>query len=288
MKIAAAPISWGICEVPGWGHQLDRTRVLAEMADLGLTATELGPPGFLPPSPSRRTAMLGDYGLSGVAGFTPVVLHDAAHDPLPVVRGTMRGFRDGGVEVVVLAAATGGEGYDVRPQLDAGGWKTLLGNLAKIMKEAAKFGRLVTLHPHVGTMVESREEVERILDGSSIPLCLDTGHLLVGGTDPAALVAKAARRVGHVHLKDVDGPLADQVRAGNLTYTEAVKAGLYRPLGQGGIDVPAIVSGLSAAGYDGWYVMEQDVVLSADPPPGEGPVADVRACLAYLAAIADA
>ncbi|MCG5216778.1 TIM barrel protein [Streptosporangium sp. KLBMP 9127] len=288
MKIAGAPISWGVCEVPGWGYQLDRVRVLSEMAELGLTATELGPPGFLPPSPVRRAALLREHGLTGIGGFAPVVLHDPGHDPLPILRATMRGFRDGGVEVVVLAAATGVAGYDVRPDLDADGWKTLLANLSKIKREAKQYGRLVTLHPHVGTMVETPEEVDRVLDGSSVPLCLDTGHLLVGGSDPAALAAKAADRIAHVHLKDVDTDLAGQVHAGNLTYTEAVKAGLYRPLGQGDVDVAAIVSALSAAGYDGWYVMEQDVVLSAEPPPGEGPAEAVRAGLAHLAGLANA
>jgi inosose dehydratase len=285
MKIAGAPISWGVCEVPGWGLQLDRDRVLAEMRDLGLTATELGPPGFLPPSPARRTALLAEYGLRGVGGFTPLVLHDPARDPLPDARAMLHGYQDGDIEVAVLAAVDGGEGYDVRPELDKTGWKTLLANLDRIVGAAREFGRLVVLHPHMGTMIQTRDEVERVLDGSAVPLCLDTGHLLVGGTDPASVVGAAPERIAHVHLKDVDADLADQVGAGNLTYGEAVRAGLYRPLGEGEVDVGAIVTGLSIAGYDGWYVLEQDVVLTEDPPPGEGPMLDVRAGLAHLAAL---
>ncbi|MEV0423720.1 TIM barrel protein, partial [Streptosporangium canum] len=240
MKTAGAPISWGVCEVPGWGRQLDRSQVLAEMRELGLTATELGPQGFLPPSPSRCRSLLDGYGLRAVGGFVPVVLHDPHHDPLPEVRAAMRAFRDGDVEVVVLAASTGGESYDARPALAASGWKTLLTNLRRILKNAKEFGRTVTLHPHVGTMVENPEEVDRVLDGSAVPLCLDTGHLLIGGTDPAELVTRAAGRVAHVHLKDVDAALAERVRAGELSYTEAVKAGIYRPLGRGDVDVPGI------------------------------------------------
>ncbi|GLW07392.1 inosose dehydratase [Microtetraspora sp. NBRC 13810] len=281
-KIAGAPISWGVCEVPGWGHQLDRDRVLAEMAGLGLTATELGPPGYLPPSPSRRAKLLGEYGLRAVGGFTPLLLHDKDHDPLPEARATLNGFRDGDVEVMVVAAATGADGYDMRPELDASGWKTMFANLRAVTRAAGESGRLVVLHPHVGTMIENAEDVDRLLDGSDIPLCLDTGHLLVGGTDPAALATRAAGRVAHVHLKDVDAEVADLVRRGNLSYGEAVRAKLYRPLGRGDVDVAAIVAALSVAGYDGWYVLEQDVVLDGEPEPGTGPVDDVRASLAYL------
>ncbi|GAA3442222.1 TIM barrel protein [Planomonospora venezuelensis] len=283
VRAAGAPISWGVCEVPGWGRQLDRSRVLAEMADLGLTATELGPAGFLPPSPSRCRSLLGGYGLRAVGGFVPVVLHEPRHDPLPEVRATMRAFREGDVEAVVLAAATGGEGYDAKPALDAAGWKTLLANLGRILRAAREFGRAVTLHPHVGTMVETRQEVDRVLGGSAVPLCLDTGHLLIGGTDPLDLVRAVPGRIAHVHLKDVDAALAERVRAGGLGYTRAVRDGIYRPLGEGDVDVAGIVTGLAAAGYSGWYVLEQDVVLDSEEAD---PARDVRASLAYLRSLA--
>ncbi|MFI7147710.1 TIM barrel protein [Nonomuraea sp. NPDC050022] len=263
MNLAGAPISWGVCEVPGWGFQLPPERVLAEMRDLGLTATELGPDGFLTP------ALIEEYGLSVAGGFVPVVLHDPGHDPLPGLPPDPPGM-------LVLAAATGADGYDTRPVLDEKGWATLLANLDRI---AAAYGRGASLHPHVGTMIETREEVDRVLGGSSIPLCLDTGHLLIGGTDPAALAAADPGRVAHVHLKDVDASLARQVARGELTYTQAVRAGVYRPLGQGDVDITGIVSGLESSGYQGWYVMEQDVVLSG---PGDEPVHDVRRSLAYL------
>src|SRR3954451_16021750 len=84
-RIAGAPISWGVCEVPGWGFQLDPSLVLAQMRDVGLVATELGPEGFLPRDPQSAARTLRDAGLSAVGGFVPVVLHDPAHDPLPVV-----------------------------------------------------------------------------------------------------------------------------------------------------------------------------------------------------------
>ena len=279
-RLAGAPISWGVCEVPGWGYQLPARQVLGEMAGLGLSATEFGPDGFLPGESRARAALLQGYGLEAVGGFVPVVLHDPAYDPLPEVERALAGF--GAARVLVLAAATGLDGYDERPLLDTTGWVTMLANLDRIAERAAASGRLATLHPHVGTMVERPEEVRRVLTGSAIALCLDTGHLLIGGTDPLDLVRKAADRIGHVHLKDADAALAAAVRRGERDYTAAVRAGMYRPLGSGDIDIAAIVATLEDEGYQGWYVMEQDAVLTGPPAPGDGPVGDVRAGLAYL------
>ncbi|WP_256107418.1 TIM barrel protein [Streptomyces sp. ODS05-4] len=281
-RVAAAPISWGVCEVPGWGHQMDPARVLREMAGLGITAAEFGPDGFLPAEPAARAATLGRYGLRPVGGFVPVVLHDADHDPLPGLRTAADAFAACGATTLVLAAVTGQDGYDVRPVLDADQWSTLLSRLDAVVPLARERGLTAALHPHVGTVVETRAEVRRVLEGSVVPLCLDTGHLLVGGVDPVELARREAGRVAHVHLKDVDPDLAADVRAGRLSYTRAVARGLYRPLGQGGVDVAALVRSLEARGYDGWYVMEQDAVLVQEPPPDAGPRHDVRACLDFL------
>jgi len=285
-RIAGAPISWGVCEVPGWGHQLAPDRVLAEMRDLGLAATEFGPDGFLPDEPAAKAALLRAYGMRAVGGFVPVVLHDPAVDVIAAVSPALAAFAAAEATTLVLAADSGATGYDERVELDEQAWQTLLGNLDRIAAVAADRGITATLHPHVGTIVERRPDVERVLDGSGIALCLDTGHLLIGGTDPVALAASVPDRIAHTHLKDVDDALATRVRAGELTYTDAVRAGMYRPLGQGDIDIAGIVRGLEASGYTGWYVMEQDAILAAEPPADGGPVADVRASLAFLAAAA--
>lgn len=283
MRIAGAPISWGVCEVPGWGHQLAPERVLGEMRDAGLTATELGPAGFLPDDPEERGRLLRAYGLELMGAFVPVVLHDPDADPLPEVERALD--RLGGDAVLVLAAATGLHGYDARPALDTRAWAALLSNLDAIAARATARGRVVALHPHVGTVVERRDEVERVLGGSVVPLCLDTGHLLVGGCDPAWLTRFAARRIAHVHLKDVDAALAARVRSGEVAYARGVRDGLYRPLGEGDVDISGIVRTLEGAGYEGWYVMEQDTVLTAEPAPGSGPGEHVRAALEYLAEV---
>ncbi|OFJ52661.1 sugar phosphate isomerase/epimerase family protein [Mycolicibacterium grossiae] len=281
MRIAGAPISWGVCEVPGWGHQLDRDRVLGEMRGAGLSATELGPDGFLPGDAAELAAALADHELACVGGFVPVVLHDPGHDPAPDAAAPLDALVAAGAGVVVFAAATGAVGYDARPDLDDAQWSTLLANLDRLADLAAARGLVAVLHPHVGTMVETRADVDRVLAGSAIPLCLDTGHLLIGGTDPLELAKAVPHRIAHTHLKDVDATLAARVRSGELTYTDAVRAGMYTPLGTGDVDIAGIVSVLRDNGFDGWYVLEQDTILDGEPA-GEGPVRDVRASVDYL------
>lgn len=281
-RIAAAPISWGVCEVPGWGHQMPPERVLGEMRELGFAAAEFGPPGFLPPDPAGRAATLRRYGLRAVGGFLAVVLHDSARDPMPLVLAELDAFVAAGADTLVLAAATGVDGYEQRAELTTDQWRTLFGRVAAITERAGERGVHVAVHPHVGTAIEGPVEVTRLLDGSPASLCLDTGHLLVGGTDPVELARAASARVSHVHLKDVHASQAERVRDGRLGYLDAVRQGMFAPLGKGDVDVGAIVAALDAAGYGGWYVLEQDLVLEREPAEGTGPRDDAALSLAYL------
>ena len=282
-RLAGAPISWGLCEVPGWGYQLPPDRVLAEMGGLGLRATEFGPPGFLAADPAERLAQLDEHGLAAVGGFLLVLLHDSGHDPVPGVDAFIDECLAARAGIVVLAAYTGRDGYDDRPALDESGWATLLTNLDRVSARARDRGVEAVLHPHIGTMVESADEVQRVVDGSAVGLCLDTGHLAAAGADPVALALAHSERVRHVHLKDVDAALAGRVVAGDLRFGEAVRQGMFRPLGQGDVDIAGLVGCLEGHGYSGWYVLEQDVMLAGEPE-GPGPVRDVRACVEYLTA----
>jgi inosose dehydratase len=285
IKIAGAPISWGVCEVPGWGYQLDPERVLSEMGSAGLTATELGPEGFLPSEPAELKAVLRNKDLECVGGFVPVVLFKDDHDPADDLAGPLESLVAAGAGVVVLAAATGSDGYDSRPVLDDAQWSTLFANLDRLAGIVAARGLLAVLHPHVGTVVETKEDVDKVLAGSSISLCLDTGHLLIGGTDPLQLARATPGRIAHAHLKDVDAELAACVQSGELTYTEAVAEGMYTPLGTGDVDIAGIVKTLRDNSFDGWFVLEQDTILDGQPQ-GQGPLRDVLASVAYLQRIA--
>ncbi|MDR2253637.1 MAG: TIM barrel protein [Bifidobacteriaceae bacterium] len=260
-------------------------RVLAEMAHVGVEATEFGPDGFLPESAEDKAATLRRHGLKAVGGFVPVVLHDPTHDPAPEVDQALDAFVAAGGDVLVLSANSGQDGYDSRPELTEEGWQAMFANLDNLAALAWSRGVRACLHPHVGTMVETAEDVQRVLAGSSIPLCLDTGHLMIGGADPVAIAQAHGDRVVHVHAKDVDAALARRVQAGELSYQAAVAQGLYTALGQGDVDFQAIVEALDAAGFDGYYVMEQDTILPEEPQ-GDGHLLDVKASVAYLRSLA--
>jgi inosose dehydratase len=281
-KIAAAPISWGRCEVPGWGHQVSRDRVLEEMVALGLHATEAGPDGFLPEDPGELRDFLAAYEMALVGGYTPLVLHGEERRWRAEIDTVARRFAAAGGEVIVLAAATGLEDYDARPELSRTDFSRFLRALEGACQIAGERGVRVVLHPHIGTMVETPQDIERVLDGSTAALCLDTGHVMLGGGDPVAIAQQAPERVAHLHLKDVDASLAARVVAKEVTFSHAVAAGVFRPLGDGNVDLETIIDSLQAAGYQGWYCMEQDVMLTAEPAEGDGPREDGARSLGYL------
>jgi inosose dehydratase len=280
-QLAAAPISWGVCEAENWGYQLPPERVFQDMKDLGIRATEFGPAGFLPVAPRPRAEMLQRFDLIAIGGFFPVVLHQENMDPFPGIGREFNAFEASGATVLVLSADSGTGSYDQRHELTDRQWKTFARNLDETVRRAADRGILAVLHPHAGTMIESATAVERLLNDTSAQICLDTGHLLIGGTDPLALMRSYASRVGHAHLKDVNAELAGQVRSGELGFTDGVKAGMFVPLGTGDCRIGEIVAELQAVNYSGWFVMEQDKILIGEPE-GEGPVSDVRDSVEFL------
>jgi len=291
-RLAAAPITWGVCEVPGWGWQLGSERVLREVSGLGLRAIELGPSGFLPDDPREVARTLQRHDLRLASGFLPAVLHRPASRAatLDRVAAAAETLAAAGADLLVLAAelGNGAAGYDRSAELSEQQWTALLEGLDEVRETAARHRLPLALHPHYGTAVERPEHVERILAGSDVPLCLDTGHLFVGGNDPVEVARAANGRIVHVHFKDVDGALATRVRAGEMGYRDAVTRGLYRPLGDGDVDVAGVVSLLETAGYGGWYVLEQDVVLEAEPAAGDGPAASAARSVHYLTRIMQA
>jgi inosose dehydratase len=286
-KLAGAPISWGVCEVPGWGRMLPAERVLSEMASLGLRATEMGPVGYLPPDIEEVRALLGAHGLGLVGAFVPLVLHerslDEARAVLDEVMPLMTALRG---EVLVAAAVTDAA-WSPRVPLDGVDWARLHENLETLTELAAASGLKLALHPHAGTLVETAEDIEAVLAHGELDWCLDTGHLAIGGADPAEFVRDHAGRIVHVHLKDVDMELAERVRSGELSLVEATRLGLFQPLGEGDASIDEVVGQLDRHGYERWLVLEQDTTLTGEEPPvGRGPVLDVRRSIDYLATLA--
>lgn len=281
-RIGGAPISWGVCEAPDWGHEMGPARVLSEMHSLGLTATELGPTGYLGDTPAAVRAQLSEHGMRLIGGFLPVTMHVDPDLDLGAARAAMEVLAAGGSEVVVLAAQSVDGSYDRKIVMTDDEWPIFLGNLQRLQEVAAELGLACTLHPHVGTAIEDRASVLRLVESSDVLLCLDTGHLLIGGMQPSELLSLAANRVAHVHLKDVNAAVAATVAGGETSYIGAVRAGLYTRLGEGDLDIAGIVTALEDVGYQGWYVLEQDSALTCEPPAGAGPIDEVRGSIAFL------
>jgi inosose dehydratase len=283
-RLAAAPISWGVCEVPGWGRMLAADRVLAEMASLGFVATELGAPGFLPDEPAALRAKLDEFGLRLVGGFVALVLHAPARaeTTLDQARAAAARLEQAGGGAFVTAAVAD-QAWAPRVALDREQWRHL-GRMLELLDDiTGEHGLVHALHPHVGTLVETADDIDRVTQQSEVRWCLDTGHLAIGGVDPGAFARDAGGRVAHVHLKDVDLSLAERVASGELSLLAGVQQGLFRPLGQGDLAVAEVVSTLEGAGYDGWYVLEQDTAIAGDEPPeGTGPIDDARQSVDHL------
>ena len=283
VRLAGAPISWGVCEVPGWGLQLPPDRVLGEMAATGLTATELGPLGWLPRDPSLLREQLDAHGLTLVGGFVPLVLHEPAlRDARAAAEAAARELAAAGADVFVCALVADAA-WSAPPALDDDGLAIVARNLAAIEQLVAAHGLTLAVHPHAGTLIERAADVERLCAASDVGWCLDTGHLLIGGHDPVAFVADHGDRIVHVHLKDVDAAVAARYGPGGLTLMGATQQGLFRPLGRGDARIVEVLAQLEAHGYERWLVLEQDAALTGEEPPvGSGPVLDVQASIEFV------
>lgn len=282
-RVAAAPISWGICEAPGWGLQLPVDRVLAEARDLGITAMEQGALGWLPTDPVAQKAKLDEYGMQLLGGFVPLVLHD------PAQRDAQLAEAD---RIAAAMAAAGGSFYVTcpvpalddwhHPTLTDAEWDELLANLDRVAAIVASHGLTQVVHPHLATDIEVAADFERFIAGCSSKFCFDTGHMTVGGIDVVRVATEHFDRIGIVHLKDVDAEIAKRERAGELSLMEATREGVFPAIGDGDVKIAEVVQALEAQGYDGWYVMETDVMLPGEPAEGEGPGRGVARSLAYL------
>lgn len=283
-RVASAPISWGICEVPGWGAMLPTPRVLGEMEGLGFRATELGAPGFLPTSAAEVKEELDAFGMTLLGGFTPVVLHDKAqrNETIESARTTAKLFHDAGATKFISSVVQDMDWSHPRA-LDADERRHMAEMFRVLDDICEEFGLEQVLHPHVQTLVETKDDISRVLDSCDVHFCLDTGHMAFGGQDPVQFAKDAMDRVGHVHLKDLRLDMVEPVLRREVTLMSAVQAGIFTPLGQGDVDIMGVIQTLEKAGYDGWYVIEQDTAITDGmPAEGEGPVHQVTTSLQYL------
>jgi inosose dehydratase len=282
IQVANAPCSWGALEFDWAGPAPSFARVLDEMMQTGYAGTELGDWGFLPTEPEPLRAEVSRRHLSLLGAFVPVQLTNAAAHKAGV-ESALRVARlmsavEGRSPFVVLSDDTARDPVRtrlagrIRPEhgLDDNGWHTLArgANLIaqRVMDET---GLRTVFHHHCATFVETESEIDRLMqrtDPALVGLCLDTGHTAFGGGDPLAVAKRWRDRIWHVHLKDCDPAIGARAAAEEWDYQQSVRAGVFCELGKGNVDFAAVLRLLRDTSYNGWLVVEQDVLPSMGTP----------------------
>ena len=289
MKVAAAPVSWGVFEnaavdprVPSPDAMLD------SMAEAGYAGTELGPRGFLGRG-TRLRERVEARGLALVGAFLPLrfsrrefaeedrrwlgealeELRDAAPDGGSVTHLPKAILSDADVEPERLALA-GRVAAHRDARLPRSRFSVLVDNVHRAADACRDEGFDALFHSHAGSYVETEDELRRLIDSIDpglVGLCLDTGHARFGGGDPAELAREYAELIRHVHLKDLDPDVLAQGIAAGEPWPELRARGIFVELGKGDAGIDRVVATLRDAAYDGWLVVEQDRVLG----PGDSP-----------------
>jgi inosose dehydratase len=277
IAVANAPVSYGAFEITV-GHDPnvpDGISVLDQVAGAGYAGIDLGPAGYLGGG-ARLGELLAERGL-GLAGAyleLPYVDRDALERAMPeldALLGTFDAVRPylPGLPPRPTLADSGSPERRGRPGrsaaqpalgLDRDGWRAFAEGLARAVGRCRDRGYEPTFHPETGTYVEAPWEIEEVLDRSDIGLCLETGHMMLGGGDPVAMLADWGERVNHVHLKDAVRSVMDQIIADDAPVTEIWSREAFCALGRGDLDVAAILDGLRGISFGGWLVVEQDIL----------------------------
>lgn len=293
-RIGNAPVSWAVYEAhlpnPPYANVLDA------IAASGYSGTELGPYGYLPTNRDDLARELDARKLTLGSSFVPVSLEDpAARDAVIAhslkVASLLAQF---GVKELIVAddedpkrtAEAGRIPADGSKGWTAAEWKNAVETLEVIARRVMDaHGLSVVVHHHAGTFIETTEEIDRLLEMAKpelVNLLLDTGHAVYGGADPVDVATRHGARVKYVHLKDADRKQLEIVRTTGISMQDAWKAGVFCPLGQGVVDFKGVVAALAKCHYDGWMIVEQDVVPDASGKLNPDPTESARKSRIYL------
>jgi inosose dehydratase len=282
IRVANAPCSWGALEFDAAEQPAPASQVLDEMAAAGYDGTELGDWGFLPTDPVTLAADVARRRLSLVAAFVPVALsrRDALDEGVDRAVRTARLLASsaGTSALIVLADENGSvpnrtqRAGRVRAEdgLSAADWDAFAARAEAVAAAVRRATALRTVfHHHCAGYVETPAEIGALMsrtDPSLLGLCLDTGHLTFAGGDPIAALAQYGDRIHHVHFKDCDPAVAAQSRVREWDYHTSVRHGIFCELGRGSVPFDQVLDALRAGGYDGWIVVEQDVLPGLGTP----------------------
>ncbi|MEZ5819138.1 MAG: myo-inosose-2 dehydratase [Hyphomicrobiaceae bacterium] len=263
IRIGANPIIWSNDDLPELGGDISLERCLSEARAAGYEGMELG--NKFPRSPEALRAALAPYGLAVVSGwYSTFLLERSAEDEMAAAAAHRALLKAMGAQVFIVAECTRtvhgliGAPLSQRPVMTDAEWTRFLARLDTFARLLADDGLRLVYHHHIGTVVQSADEIERMMRGTSdaVGLLLDTGHATWAGADPAALARAWRTRIGHVHVKDVRPAIAARAIAEDWSFLIAVKAGVYTVPGDGAIDFVAVLRELG--GYEGWIVVEAE------------------------------
>lgn len=284
MTLATGPVSWGVDfadspDNPPWHDVLD------DIARSRIRALELGPVGYLPEDEGPLRQALEGRELTAVGSFVFEDLHEPAlrHDIITTTLRACRAIRAAGGSILVIIdrpgpqrAATAGRA-DAAPRLERGPWRAMIDLINDLADLARAHGLRPAFHPHAGSYVEFADEVDNLVSDTEVDLCLDTGHLAYAGIPAHEALLTYATRLAHLHLKDIDPWVLDRVRADRISFWEAIRLGVFVPMGQGQVDLQLLAPALRQAGYSGFATIEQDRV------PGSGsPLDDLESSIDVL------
>jgi len=276
VKLASAPVSFGVFEMTAADDGLPPAAdVLDVIAEAGYSGTELGPPGYL-----TDGGELASRGLELVGSFLPLRLSrsDRVGEDFEHLERTLALLDElvgslGERPAVLLSDAfcepdrmAGAGRIEELPEtwLSDARFDTLVANAHRAAERCLDAGHRAAFHYHGGTYVETPREIDRFaerLDPGLLGLCFDSGHSMFGGGDPLAFLDTYGELVTHVHLKDVDGAVMEEIRTNGLGLEEAWRRGVFCRFGEGSVDLAGTVERLRGLSYDGWVVVEQDRYL---------------------------
>jgi inosose dehydratase len=261
-RIGINPITWTNDDMPELGGDIPLEQCLSEAREAGYAGIELG--GKFPRDASVLAPLLERHALALVSGWysAQLVTRDADAEAR-AVESHLTLLAAMHCNVMVFA-----EGHDSdaaaplsrRPTLAPGDWTRFCARLARVAKHLRERGMRLAFHHHMGTVVQSEDDIDRLMRDTpdDVGLLLDTGHLAYAGGDPRAVARRHAKRVVHVHCKDVRPDVLRDVLARDTTFNGAVLDGVFTVPGDGAIDYAAVLAPLAAAGYSGWLVVEAE------------------------------
>jgi inosose dehydratase len=256
------PITWTNDDMPELGGDIPLETCLAETREAGYGGTELG--GKFPRKSAALSPILARYGLQLVSGwFDGRILERSVAEEFTAIEPHLTLLRDLGCKVVVYADTSGRHGFppiSQRPKLADGDWPAYGRKVTELAERMAAFGVRMAFHHHMGTIVESEADIDRLMasTGEAAGLLFDSGHCLFSGGDPTALLARHIARVVHVHCKDVRRDVMDRALAEDMSFMDAVLAGVFTVPGDGCIAFPSLLRLLRDVGYSDWLVVEAE------------------------------